>query len=184
MEAYGLPAQVVLTVPLLAGTDGVEKMSKSKGNHIGIHDPAETMFGKVMSISDETMWDWIPALMGRAIDRSVSPMPEKLRLAQELVTRFHGPASGESAAAWWKAGRPPLETQRMRVVQAELYRIVHAVGAATSASDARRKIAQGAVSLDGQRRTDPLGIVVAGTFELRVGKKWVAVIDVSPPAGG
>ena len=159
-SAYGKPQQVVLTVPLLVGTDGVEKMSKSVGNHVGVTDPPEEMYGKTLSIPDSAMPSWYDLLLGEAPDPALSPRDQKRTLARALVTRYHGP---EAAAA--------AETHFDRVhVAREAPDDIPAVsldGAATvhlpqllaehfgmSRSDARRTIAQGGVRLDGATVTE------------------------------
>jgi tyrosyl-tRNA synthetase len=179
MDAYGKRPQVVLTVPLLVGTDGVEKMSKSKGNHVGITDAPHDMFGKVMSISDDTLFGWFPLLLGEEADRSVNPRDEKMRLAGRIVTRFHDAQAAEQTRDWWLAGRPTEQDKRVQTESGPLYKVVHAVGAADSGSDARRKISQGGVQLNGERWSDPLQVVPAGEYDLKVGKKWAAKLSVS-----
>jgi tyrosyl-tRNA synthetase len=170
MARYELPPQIVMTVGLLIGVDGQEKMSKSKGNAIGITEPPRDMFGKVMSISDELMAGWYPALLGRDADLS-DPNLSKQRLAEELVTRFHGAGAGEQVLAWWRAGRPADEVSEVRVASGPIVQIVRDAGAATSGSDARRKIEQGGVRLGGERVSDPRQVIAAGVYELEVGKK-------------
>jgi tyrosyl-tRNA synthetase len=178
MEAYGQRPQMVLTVPLLVGLDGEEKMSKSKNNYVGITDEPDMMFGKVMSITDELMWTWFPLLIGQIGD-TTNPLDEKLRLAHALVERFHGPAAAADTLAWWKAGRPPRNLAQATVPAGPLFKVVHEAGGASSGSDARRKIQQGGVSLDGVRLSDPTAAVAPGTYELRVGKVWAARVVVA-----
>jgi tyrosyl-tRNA synthetase len=178
MEAYGLRPQMVLTVPLLVGLDGQEKMSKSKGNHVAVLEAPEPMFGKVMSISDELMASWYPLLLGVPAP-SANPWQAKLDLAHALVARFHSPPVADDTLAWWKAGRPARDLERAQVAPGALFEVVHRAGGATSGSDARRKIAQGGVSLDGARVSDPLAQVAPGEYELRVGKRWTARVTVA-----
>lgn len=178
MEAYGLRPQMVLTVPLLVGLDGVEKMSKSKNNYVGITEEPDMMFGKVMSVSDELMWDWYPLLLGQIGDKA-DPLNEKLRLAHAIVERFHTTAAADDTLAWWKAGRPPRNLEQSTVAAGPLFKVVLEAGGATSGSDARRKIQQGGVSLDGTRWSDPMAAVPPGTYELRVGKVWAAKVVVT-----
>jgi tyrosyl-tRNA synthetase len=187
MEAYGLRPQMVLTVPLLCGLDGQEKMSKSKGNHIGVLEAAEPMFGKVMSISDERMASWYPLLLGELALGELalgelalgSPLEAKLHLAHTLVARFHSPAVADDTLAWWRAGRPARNVGHAQVRPGALFEVVHRAGGASSGSDARRKIEQGGVSLDGTRVQDPLAQVVPGQYELRVGKRWTVRVTVA-----
>ena len=109
---YGQPPQIVLTMPLLEGLDGVNKMGKSLGNYIGINEPANDIFGKTMSISDDLMWRWFTLLsfeksladieaMKAAVDGGANPRDFKVQLGRELVDRFHGPGAGEAAIAHW-----------------------------------------------------------------------------------
>ena len=107
--AYGKPQQVVLTVPLLVGTDGVEKMSKSIGNHVGVTDAPEEMFGKTLSIPDAAMASWYDLLLGTAPPEGESPRDQKRALARALVTRYHGP---EAAAGRGGALRPRARRAR------------------------------------------------------------------------
>ena len=183
MEAYGQRPQMVLTVPLLVGLDGVDKMSKSKGNHIGITEEPDMMFGKVMSTTDELMWTWFPLLLGQVGD-TTDPLNEKLRLAHAMVARFHGAAAADDTLAWWKAGRPPRNLDQATVEPGPLFQVVFKAGGATSGSDARRKIQQGGVSLDGARWSDPMAAVAPGTYQLRVGKVWAAEVVVGESGEG
>jgi tyrosyl-tRNA synthetase len=154
-------------------------MAKSKGNHIGILDAPHDMFGKVMSVSDETLYGWFPLLLGEEADRSKNPRDEKLRLAERLVARFHDEAAATSTLQWWLAGRPTEENKLASVASGPLYKIVHGAGAADSGSDARRKIEQGGVHINGERWSDPMQVVPAGSYELRVGKKWSVKLTVT-----
>ncbi len=180
MEQYGLRPQCVLTTGLLVGLDGQEKMSKSKGNHIGIMEPAEEMFGKVMSISDELMLDWIPMLLESTPDEArTDPYAAKKMLAHTIVKRFHEARAADDALGWWEAGRPADVDDQRTVTAAPLFRVVQQLGAAGSGSDARRKIQQGGVSLDGQRCADPNQTVGPGDYLIKVGKKFSARIRVT-----
>jgi tyrosyl-tRNA synthetase len=179
MEAYGKRPQIVLTVPLLVGTDGVEKMSKSKGNHIGITEPPREIFGKVMSVSDETLFLWFPMLLGEEDDRTVNPRDEKMRLAEKMVSRFHNTEAAQETLKWWLAGRPTEETHVVTAASGPLFKIIHAIGAADSGGDARRKITQGGVQLNGERWNDPLQVVAAGNYDVKVGKKWSAKLTIT-----
>lgn len=177
MARYELRPQVVMTVGLLVGLDGVEKMSKSKGNAVGISEPPRDMFGKVMSISDELMDDWYPALLGEKADLS-EPNASKQQLAERLVARFHGPAIAAEVLAWWRAGRPVDEVAEVHVVSGPLFQVVRDAGAAASGSDARRKIEQGGVRVSGQTITDPRHVLVSGRYKLDVGKKFKVALVV------
>ena len=180
MARYDLPPQIVMTVGLLVGTDGVEKMSKSKGNAIGITEPPRDMFGKVMSISDELMAQWFPALLGSPADLG-DPNASKQRLAERLVARFHGATAASATLEWWRAGRPADEVNEVQVVTGALFQIVRDAGAAHSGGDARRKIEQGGVRVSGERIVDPLQVLAPGRYELEVGKKFKVRLIVDAP---
>lgn len=191
---YGQEPQCILTMPLLEGLDGVEKMSKSKNNYVGITEPPFETFGKVMSISDEQMWRWYDLLSLRANDEIAqlkreaqagrNPRDIKVLLAQEIVARFHSArAADEARAAFearFKAGAIPeampeftFSSERGGVGIAGLLKLT---GLAASTSEAIRNIEQGGVKLDGQRITDRALQVGAGTYVVQVGKrKWARV---------
>jgi tyrosyl-tRNA synthetase len=160
-RAYGQPQQVVLTVPLLPGTDGVEKMSKSLGNHIGVTDPPEEMYGRTLSVPDEALGAWYDLLLGRAPAAGRTARRAKRAQARPLVERFHGP---EAAAA-------AEEDFDRKFVRHELPQDVadHAFGPAAgpvhlpglladafgvTRSEARRQLSQGGVRLDGEPVTE------------------------------
>jgi tyrosyl-tRNA synthetase len=164
---YGQEAQVVLTMPLLEGLDGVQKMSKSLGNYIGITEAPEEMFGKIMSISDTLMWRYYELLSDRALETiadlrtqvetgALHPMDAKKKLASEIVGRYHGAALAERSQEYFEARfqkkAAPVEV-RQRFSAAEPIWIcrllVDVVKFAKSTSEARRLIAQGAVRVDG-----------------------------------
>ena len=171
-EAYGQEAQVVMTVPLLEGTDGIDKMSKSRGNYVGISESPDAMLGKVMSISDELMWRWYELLSFRplaeiaALKRDTAggrnPRDVKLELAREIVARFHDGAAAERAERDFMARvsertvPTDLEPTTVFVEAAGLKvaNILKAGGLVTSTSEAYRKIDEGAVRIDGVRVTD------------------------------
>jgi len=165
MPAYALPSQVVLTTPLLEGTDGVEKMSKSLGNYIGVTDAPADMYAKVLSISDLLMWRYYLLLTDlgaaevearRAQDR---PMEAKKELAARIVSDFHGPLAAEEAAGEWarvhQAGQLPSDMPEVVLEQEEddvarkPHELLVAVGLAPSKSEAVRLLRQGAVRADG-----------------------------------
>ncbi len=175
MPAYGLAPQVVMTVPLLEGLDGVEKMSKSLGNYVGISDPPDDMFGKIMSISDQLMWRYSELLTDRTpaeiavLQRDVSaglshPKQVKAALATQIVADFHGPDRAAAAAEAFEAKftRRELNVEALPEVELTisgdsvgLSKVVHGAGMAASTSEAVRKIQQGGVKVDRQRVTDP-----------------------------
>jgi tyrosyl-tRNA synthetase len=155
--AYGQPQQVVLTVPLLVGTDGVQKMSKSVGNHIGITDPPEEMYGKTLSIPDSALGSWYDLLLGRPVADGESPRDAKRALARALVARFHG----ADAAAAAEAAFDRLFVERALPEDVEEAEVAADGGSVHlpelvaglfggSRSEARRKIAQGGVRIDGE----------------------------------
>ena len=171
-EAYGQEPQVVLTMPLLEGTDGVNKMSKSLGNYIGIAEDAGSMFGKIMSISDELMWRYFELLsfrpladiaaLRRATVEGRNPRDVKFELAREIVARFHDTAAAEAAQREFIArvsekGVPADLPPKVIPVDAaglRLANLLKEAGLAASTSEANRKIDEGAVRVDGQRVTD------------------------------
>jgi len=175
-EAMGQGPQVVLTVPLLLGLDGVEKMSKSLGNYIGFMEPADTQFGKTMSVSDELMWDWWLLLtdkLPREIEamKQGHPMDAKKALAREIVGQFHGEPAARAAEEGWvkrfseRSVEDVPEIQVAPTAGAEsLAKLLVDRGMAGSRKEGERLIQQGAVSLDGQKATDP-----RQTLELRPG---------------
>ena len=171
---------MVLTVPLLEGTDGVNKMSKSLGNYIGIAEPPDDMFGKVMSISDVLMWRYYELLSFRplseiealqaAVAAGRNPRDVKLELAHELVGRFHGPHAAEQAHQAFlarvseRAVPADLPPKHLTVDAAglRLPQLLKAAGLAASTSEATRKIEEGAVRIDGERVTDRALTLKAG----------------------
>jgi tyrosyl-tRNA synthetase len=153
--AYGRPQQVILTTPILAGTDGEQKMSKSLGNQVGLTDPPEDMYGKVLSIPDRLMPSWYDLLLGRAPDGSLGPRDVKRALARELVSRYHGSEAGTRAEATFDR----VFVERALPVDVPCFSVsedpVHlpaVLGQAfgVSRSEARRLVAQGGVRLDGE----------------------------------
>jgi tyrosyl-tRNA synthetase len=179
-EAFGQEPQIVLTMPLLEGLDGVNKMSKSLGNYIAIADPPESIFGKLMSISDELMWRYFELLsfrpltdiaaLRRRIDSGGNPRDVKIELAQEIVARFHGAAAAEQALAGFvarfreKTLPTDLVAQILPVDAAglRLANVLKEGGLAASTSEANRKIDEGAVRIDGERVTDRARMLTAG----------------------
>jgi len=188
-RAYGQEPQVILTMPLLEGTDGVQKMSKSLGNFIGITEPPAEMYGKVMSISDSLMYKYYELLstvdaarLQPMQDGSVHPMAAKQQLAAELVARFHGATAAEHAAADFaqRFQRRELPTE-MEILtwpgQESAVGICHLLrttGLVKSASEARRLISQGGVRIDGARVEDAdLQVTAQGEKILQIGRRRV-----------
>jgi tyrosyl-tRNA synthetase len=168
---YGQEAQVVLTMPLLEGLDGVQKMSKSLGNYIGINEPAEQIFGKIMSISDELMWRYyellsdedlpqIQSLRARVENGALHPMDAKKSLAVELAARFHGRPAAESARRYFETKfqkkATPAEIRKQFAAPEPIWicRLIVDLDFAKSTSEARRLLAQNAVKVDSELVTD------------------------------
>ncbi|HEY3785523.1 MAG TPA: tyrosine--tRNA ligase [Steroidobacteraceae bacterium] len=179
-EAYGQEPQVIVTLPLLEGTDGVNKMSKSLNNYIGIAEAPGAMFGKVMSISDELMWRYFELLsfrplgevaaLRRATVEGRNPRDVKFELAREIVGRFHDSQAAETAQKDFiarvsqKEVPSDLEAQTVFVEGAglRLANVLKSAGLAASTSEANRKIDEGAVRIDGVRATDRNLTLAAG----------------------
>ena len=188
-RAYGQPEQVVLTTPLLTGTDGERKMSKSLGNYIGVTEPPEEMYGKTLSIPDTSMEMWYGLLLGRAVPDDLSPRDAKRALARALVERFHGADAAKSAEEAFDRVHVqheiPEDVPDVRFVAAE--DVVHipallAQAFGVSTSEARRSLAQGGVRLDGEAvpgdALDVLADAVAGRV-LQLGKRRFARVLIS-----
>jgi len=192
---YGQPSQCVLTMPLLEGLDGVNKMSKSLGNYIGISEPPREIFGKVMSVSDDLMWRYFELLSFRPMDEvrqfrqqvgeGRNPRDVKVLLAQELVARFYDTSAAEGALVEFEArfrrGVLPDDLPEVRVsVGAEgmpVIQILKQAGLTGSTSEAIRMMGQGAVRLNGERIEDRALVLVAGqTVVLQVGKRKFASV--------
>ena len=198
-EAYGQEPQVVITTPLLEGTDGVNKMSKSLGNYIGITEDPDSMFGKLMSISDELMWRYfellsfrplseIAALHGQAASGR-NPRDVKFELAREIVARFHDAAAAERAQRNFTARvseKAVPQDLPVKVVPVEsgglrLANLLKEAGLAASTTEARRKIEEGAVRIDGARVSDLALTLKAGAEHvLQVGAKRFARVRLEP----
>ena len=183
---YGQEPQCVLTMPLLEGLDGVEKMSKSKGNYVGITEPANTMFAKVMSISDTMMWRYFTLLSFRSMDEidqlkaeceaGRNPKEAKVLLARELVDRFHGAGASEAAVEDLELrarGGVPDEIEEVKLSPAPrgIVAVLRDSGLVPSASEAGRMLAQGGVRVDGSVVSDRGLELAAGTYVVQVGKR-------------
>jgi tyrosyl-tRNA synthetase len=183
---WGQPPQIVATVPLLEGTDGVEKMSKSKGNYIGITEPPKVMFRKVMGISDALMWRYWELLTDKSLPeiaamKSQEPMQVKMRLAREIVTDFHSSEAADQAQADFdrevREGAEPADIETVMLPNGtgnSLAKILLGLDLVDSRTDAERKIKAGAVEINGQKYTN-LTIAISGETVVRVGKKWKRV---------
>jgi tyrosyl-tRNA synthetase len=188
-RAYGQPEQVILTVPLLTGTDGERKMSKSFDNYIGVTDAPVEMYGKTVSIPDASLGLWYSLLLGGAPDPSVEPWPAKRALARALVDRFHGAASGEAAEREWDHVHREREApdEMPEVAWPRDGEVVHLPALlkqafAVSTSEARRAIAQGGVKIDGEPVPDGTLDVGAAQLDgkvLQLGKRRFARVRVT-----
>jgi tyrosyl-tRNA synthetase len=197
-ESYGQEPQVVLTMPLLEGLDGVNKMSKSLGNYIGIDEPADQMFGKLMSISDTLMWRYFELLSFRplaqvaalktSVNEGRNPRDVKFELGVEIVDRFHGPGAGANArdafvARFSEGGLPevvPEFTMAVEAVGARLALVLKDAQLVPSTSHGYRMIDQGAVRLDGERVSDRETTLLPGkTYLLQVGKRGIASVTLT-----
>ncbi|MFD0739885.1 tyrosine--tRNA ligase [Lysobacter koreensis] len=200
-ESHGQPPQIVLTMPLLEGLDGVNKMSKSLGNYIGINEPAIDIVTKIMKIGDELMWRWIELLsfeitpahvvaLKREIDAgALNPRDLKLRLARELAARFHDAGAADNAVAGWNAavrgegdtGSLPITDVAVSAEGLRIAALLTAAGLTPSNSEANRKLKERAVRIDGEIFEDPQRVFAAG-FEgvLAVGKRTFARVRLVP----
>ena len=194
-KEYGQEPQCILTMPLLEGTDGVEKMSKSKGNYIGISESPDSMFGKLMSISDTLMWkyfellsfrsqDDIAALQARVAD-GMNPRDAKVALAQEIVARFHSAQAAEQALATFEArfrdGAIPEDMPEVSLPGAPLgiLKVLREAGLVASGSEAQRNVQQGGVRIDGTRVEDKSLELPEGTYVVQVGKRKFARVTLT-----
>lgn len=196
-EVFGQKPQVVMTMPILEGLDGVQKMSKSLNNYIGIADPADDMFGKLMSISDELMWRYFELLSFRPMteinawrldcENGANPRNYKVKLAQEIIERFHDAAAAEKALenfeARFQRGAIPDEMDELTLsTEGSGYSIANLLkdaGLASSTSEAIRMINQGAVKISGEKVTDTkLEVPVATENVFQVGKRKFARVKI------
>lgn len=192
---YDQEAQCILTMPLLVGLDGVNKMSKSKHNYIGITDEPNDMFGKVMSVSDTLMWDWYDLLslqsnefiadLKKQCSEGRNPRDAKVMLAKEIVTRFHSAQAADAAEVEFnnrfRAGEMPSDIPEVTVAAPEgeigIGRLLKEAGLTPSTGEANRNIEQGGVRINGDRITDRgLKLKAGATYTVQVGKrKWAKV---------
>ena len=193
-KQYGQEQQCILTMPLLEGLDGVEKMSKSKNNYIGITEPGNTMFAKLMSISDVMMWRYYELLSWRSIaelaqlksevEGGRNPRDAKVALAQEIVARFHSQQAAEDALADFvnrSKGGIPDDIPEVSLAGAPLGipQLLKQAGLCPSTSEAMRMIEQGGVRIDGTVISDKALQVAAGQFVLQVGKRKFARVTLA-----
>ena len=197
-QDFGQQPQIVMTTPLLEGLDGVDKMSKSKGNYIGITESPDEMFGKIMSISDELMWRYFEVLsfrsladinaLRKAVDDGMNPRDTKFELGLEIVARFHSAAAAEQArqefVSRFQQGAMPDEIPDVALECAEgkigIAHLLKQAGLVSSTSEAFRMIKQGAVRIDGQRIEDRSLEFDAGTTRVfQVGKRKFARVSLT-----
>ncbi len=197
-RAYGQPSQIVLTTPLLEGTDGVQKMSKSYGNYVGITESPQEMFGKLMSISDELMWRYwelltdtsmqgIEGMKSQVASGKLHPMKVKQGLAMKIVADFHGEDAAKGAFENWskifQRDEVPADIPQVRVAYSDvaarstdgtaikLDKLLAKCGLAESVTDGSRKLKAGAVRVDGEVRSEPtFPVKLPAEFTLRVGR--------------
>ena len=193
-KEYGQEPQCILTMPLLVGLDGVEKMSKSKGNYIGIQEPANEMFGKLMSISDELMWDYFTLLsfrplaeidlMKQEVVAGRNPRDCKVLLGQEIVARFHSDGAADKALEDFNhraKGGIPDDIPELQLSGAPLgiAALLKAANLVPSSSEANRNIDQSGVRVDGTVITDKTLKLNAGTYVVQVGKRRFAKVTLT-----
>ncbi len=197
-KSEGQRPQTVLMMPLLEGLDGVQKMSKSLGNYIGITDAPNDMFGKVMSISDDLMWRYYDLLSFRPLEEiaqfkqqiadGANPRDIKITLAKELIARFHGDAAAQAAhnefINRFQKGAMPDDMPELEITpeggQIAIANLLKEAGLVASTSEAMRMIKQGAAKIEGEKVTDNKLIISAGTTQVyQVGKRKFAKVTIS-----
>jgi tyrosyl-tRNA synthetase len=204
-RAMGQEPQIAITMPLLVGTDGVQKMSKSLGNYVGITEPADRMYGKLMSIADDVMLAYYPLVSGLTApevdavaagvrEGRLHPMDAKKRLARAVVTQFHGEGAGRDAedafVRQFQARELPADIPRVRYearlgVEVRIAHLVAATGIASSVSEARRLIGQGGIRIDQERVSDPnrsLTVRPGQTILVQKGRREFRMVEVVEPA--
>lgn len=196
-EAYGLKPQIVITVPILEGLDGVQKMSKSLGNYIGISESPDEMFGKLMSISDELMWRYFELLsfrpmseiegLQKQVEGGMNPRDVKFQLAEEIIDRFHNREAAVSAreafVARFQKGALPDDIPEKSLDPVDgglpIANALKDAGLTASTSESMRMIKQGAVKLGGERVTDSKQLLLSGSSQIvQVGKRRFANISI------
>ncbi len=196
---YGQKPQVVMTMPILEGLDGVQKMSKSLNNYIGVADTPDEMFGKIMSLSDDLMWRYFELLSFRAMgqikgwrqesEQGANPRDFKVKLAQEIITRFHSAALAEKALenfeARFQQGAIPDEMDEIELISKDaggyaIANLLKDAGLVGSTSDGLRMIKQGAVKIEGEKVENPKLIIALGTRQVyQVGKRKFARVSIT-----
>jgi tyrosyl-tRNA synthetase len=197
-QDYGQEPQVVMTTPLLEGLDGVQKMSKSLGNYIGITEPPAEMFGKLMSVSDDLMWRYFEVLSFRSleaiadlrkrVDGGMNPRDAKFELAMEIVARFHDSAAAEAAKqefiSRFREGAMPADMPELTLEARDgalgIAHLLKGAGLVSSTSEAFRMIKQGAVRIDGERVADRSLTIDAGSTNVyQVGRRRFARVSLT-----
>jgi tyrosyl-tRNA synthetase len=196
-KEQGQTPQVVITTPLLEGLDGVKKMSKSLGNYIGVDEPPDEIFGKVMSVSDDLMWRYFELLSFRPlseiedfkkeVEQGANPRDIKFKLADEIVSRFHGASAGNKAQenfiARFQQGAMPDDMPELELTSKNgvipIANLLKQANLTNSTSDAMRMIKQGAVKIDGEKVNDSRLEIASGTNAIyQVGKRKFAKVSV------
>jgi tyrosyl-tRNA synthetase len=194
---YGQEPQVIITLPLLEGLDGVNKMSKSLGNYVGIDEPPDEMFGKLMSVSDELMWRYLELLSfepmatiaawRRSVEEGANPRDIKVRLAQEMVARFHSQVHARKALEEFESrfrhGGVPEDLPEQKIdAPADglpVTQLLKSAGLCPSTSDAVRMVEQGGVRVNGEKVSDKaLRLVPGATYVIQVGKRKFARVTL------
>lgn len=195
-KAYGQEPQVILTLPLLEGTDGIQKMSKSYNNYIGVDDDPSDMYGKVMSISDELMWKYYELLSSLSIPQieemrttvregTLHPMNAKMRLSYEMVERFHGRDQAHEAQegfvkVFQSRGLPEdMPEVTIRMERPWVCAVLKEAGLVGGTSEARRMISQGAVHIDEEKIVDGEYVLPRGSHIIKVGKRRFARVEIA-----
>ena len=192
---YGQPSQCILTMPLLEGLDGVNKMSKSLGNYVGINEPPNEIFGKLMSVSDDLMWRYIELLSFQSlaeinkqkqqVKEGANPRDVKVKFAQEIVARFHSVAAAVGALADFEArakGGVPDEMPEIKLAAPgglPIAQVLKQSGLTPSTSEAARMIEQGGVKIDGEKISDKALKVAPGVYVFQVGKRKFARVTLA-----
>jgi tyrosyl-tRNA synthetase len=192
-RAYGQEPQCILTMPLLEGLDGKEKMSKSLGNYVGIAEAPGEIFGKLMSISDDLMWRYIELLSFEPLEKIASwkkqvgeggnPRDIKVLLAKEIVARFHSSGAAKKAEedfeSRFRHGALPEEIPEKKVGETQILKVLKESGLVPSANEGARMIEQGGVRIDGEKIADRnLQLKRGSTYVVQVGKRKVARIAI------
>ena len=192
---YGQPSQCILTMPLLEGLDGVNKMSKSLGNYVGINEPPNEIFGKLMSVSDDLMWRYIELLSFQSlpeinqqkqqVKEGANPRNIKVKFAQEIVARFHNAEAATNALADFEArfkqGGVPDDMPEIALAAPAglpIAQVLKLSGLTPSTTEATRMIEQGGVKIDGEKISDKALKVAPGIYVLQVGKRKFARVTL------